>query len=140
MAKITTFEDLKVWQLAREFSREIHLLTQKGSFSKDFELRNQINRSAGSVMDNIAEGFERGGNKELCQFLSISKGSCGESRSQLTRALDRGHITQTEFELMKNKAIEISKQISGFMTYLKGSNLKGSKYAEPETLNGEKNF
>ncbi len=128
MSKINSFEDLKVWQLARELSRDVYVITQKASFSKDYSLKDQINKSAGSVMDNIAEGFERGGNKEFCQFLYISKGSCGEVRSQLFRALDRQYIDSNEFTSMSNKAIEVSKQLSGFVSYLRNSELKGEKY------------
>ena len=141
MATISSFEDLRVWQLAKELSKEIYSLIQKGSFAKDFELRNQINKSAGSIMDNIAEGFERGGNKEFSQFSSISKGSCGEVRSPLYRALDRNHLTKNEFESAKDKALEVSKQLSGFISYLKNSDLKGIKYAkEPESDYGIHNF
>ncbi len=88
MSKVERFEDLKIWQLARELCQLIHRLTLKDQFYKDFNLVGQIKSSSGSVMDNIAEGFERDGNKELIQFLSISKGSCGETRSQLYRAID----------------------------------------------------
>ena len=141
MSKINSFEDLKVWQAARELSKEIYALTRNENFSKDFSLKDQINRSAGSVMDNIAEGFERGGNKEFIQFLSISKGSCGETRSQLYRAFDRKYIESNQFEVMKGKTIEVSKQLSGFISYLKNSNLKGIKYAsEPEVFYGASNF
>jgi four helix bundle protein len=141
MATISSFEDLKVWQLARELAREIYSLTSKGSFAKDFELKNQINKSAGSIMDNIAEGFERGGNKEFSQFLSISKGSCGEVRSQLYRALDRNHVPENELESAKNKALEVSRQLAGFITYLKNSDMRGVKYAkEPESNYGLGNF
>ncbi len=128
MNKINSFEDLKVWQSARELSKEVYVLTQSDRFSKDFSLKDQINRSAGSVMDNIAEGFERGGNKEFGQFLYIAKGSCGEVRSQLNRALDRTYIDNADFTTLNNKAIEISKQLSGFISYLKNSELKGEKY------------
>lgn len=95
MATITKFEDLEVWKPAREQAKEIYKLTQTGSSVKDFELKGQINASAGSVMDNIAEGFERFTNKEFGQFLIISKGSNGEVRSQLYRAFDRQYISES---------------------------------------------
>ena len=83
MATAKTFEDLDVWQRARSFSRKVFQLMKDGSFAKDFSLKDQVNTSTGSIMDNIAEGFERGGNREFINFLSYSKGSAGESRSQL---------------------------------------------------------
>lgn len=129
MNKIDSFEDLRVWQLSREF--EIFTLSEK--FGNDFALRDQINRSCGSVMDNIAEGFERGGNKEFCQYLYIAKGSSGEVRSQLYRALDRNYITVPEFQMLKDNVDEISKQLSGFIHYLKNSGLKGEKFIQEPT-------
>src|SRR5687768_6908012 len=101
MATIRSFEDLEVWKKAREFSGKIYDLTCQGSFAKDYSLKDQINKSSGSVMDNIAEGFERGGNKELITFLSYSKGSVGEARSQLYRAFDRKHIGETIFNTLR---------------------------------------
>ncbi|HMQ01278.1 MAG TPA: four helix bundle protein [Cyclobacteriaceae bacterium] len=129
MSKINSFEDLEVWQRARELSLLVYKATQGDSFSKDYSLRDPINKTTGSVMDNIAEGFERGGNKELRQFLSIAKASCAEVRSQLYRALDRNHLSESDFEFLKEKSIEVSKQLSGFMNYLKNSDKKGYKYA-----------
>jgi four helix bundle protein len=129
MGKVTSFEELRVWQHSRELAKEIYLFTKREAFSKDFELRNQINKSGGSMMDNIAEGFERGGNKEFSQFLSIAKGSCGEIRSQLYGASDRLHISETEFEGANQKSLIISKQLATLMAYLKSSDLKGVKYA-----------
>jgi four helix bundle protein len=128
MSKVERFEDLKVWQLARELCKEIHKLTMKDSFSKDFKLVGQIKGSSGSIMDNIAEGFERDGNKEFIQFLSISKGSCGETRSQLYRAIDNGYISQEEFDAVYERSMEASKMLKGFMNYLKDSELKGNKF------------
>lgn len=128
MGKIERFEDLDVWQEARELCKMVDSLTKKTPFCKDFELIRQIERSSGSVMDNIAEGYERDGNKEYGQFLSFSKGSCGEVRSQAYRALDKKHITQEEFDKLYNKALVISKMLSGFMSYLRKSDIKGSKF------------
>ncbi|MBX2893819.1 MAG: four helix bundle protein [Cyclobacteriaceae bacterium] len=128
MATIKSFEDLEVWQKARVLANDVWNQTLTNSFSKDFSLRDQINRSSGSVMDNIAEGFERGGNKEFIQFLSYSKGSCGEVRSQLYRAKDRNHITEGEFNTLTKQATEVGKQIGGFMNYLSLSEIKGSKF------------
>ena len=130
MPTIKNFEDLQVWQLAREFANDIYGATGEGSFATDFKLKNQINGSAGSIMDNIAEGFERDGNKEFAQFLSIAKGSVGETRSQLHRALDREHIDKENFDVLVTKAIAISKQLSGLMRYLKSSDVRGLKYLE----------
>lgn len=128
MSTIKKFEDLDVWQMARVLCQEVYELTLWEAFSKDFGLRNQISNSSGSVMDNIAEGFERDGNKEFSQFLSIAKASCGESRSQLYRALDRNYITQEQFELISQKTIDLGRKISNLMTYLKNSEIKGNKF------------
>lgn len=87
---IKYFEDLEVWKEARRLTNRIYRMTQDAKFSKDFGLRDQIQRAVVSIMSNIAEGFERGGNQEFIQFLYIAKGSCGEVRSQLYVALDRG--------------------------------------------------
>ena len=136
MATIQRIEDLEVWKLARELALEIYNATLKGTFANDNDLKWQIRKSSGSAMDNIAEGFERDGKKEFIQFLSISKGSVGESRSQLYRALDRKHLTQLEFDELFNKTTQLSKKIAAFINYLKGNEYKGLKFKEdsqPET-------
>ncbi|TYB78930.1 four helix bundle protein [Bizionia myxarmorum] len=128
MATIKNFEDLEIWQLARVLCKDINAVTQKTELRKDYKLYSQIDGSSGSVMDNIAEGFERNGNREFIQFLSIAKASCGETRSQLYRIFDRDYVTLEEFEKLKTQTLDLSKMISGFMNYLIKSDFKGSKY------------
>ena len=101
--KATSFEDLRIWQNARELSKEIYRISRFTEFSKDYRFVGQITSAMGSVMDNIAEGFERDGNKEFFQFLSIAKGSCGEVRSQLYRAYDAGYIDEDLFNTLLGK-------------------------------------
>ena len=125
---IKTFEELEIWQLARELSKIVKELTEQSLFSKDFRFRDQIRASSGSIMDNIAEGFERDGNKEFLQFLSIAKGSNGEVRSQSYRAYDYGYISKDQFEDLLSKTDILGKKIGGFRNYLKDSNIKGRKF------------
>jgi len=122
------FEDLDIWKISREICNDVWLIIENTSLSKDYSLKNQMNASSGSIMDNIAEGFERNGNRELIQFLSIAKASCGELRSQLYRCLDRKHITKVQFDNIFSKTVTEGKKIGAFMSYLKKSNRKGSKY------------
>ena len=128
MATIKRFEDLDIWQLARKLCDEIYQISISTPLHKDYKLNNQIKGSSGSVMDNIAEGFERDGNREFIQFLSISKGSCGETRSQLYRVLDRNYIKQEKFDDLLDQTIILSKKISSFMSYLNNNDYKGRKY------------
>lgn len=128
MATIQRFEDLEVWKKAREICKYISHLTQKEQFSKDFSLNDQIKRSSGSAMDNIAEGFERDGNKEFINFLTISKGSVGEVRSQTYRALDYGYINQEEFDFLINESVSLSERLGKFISYLRNSDFKGVKF------------
>lgn len=128
MATIKQFEDLDIWQLARELCQDIFEIAQNSGLKNDYKLYNQIDGSSGSIMDNIAEGFERNGNKEFVYFLSISKGSCGETRSQLYRVLDRNHITDEVFEKLKQKTLVLGKKIGSFMNYLSTSEYKGTKF------------
>ena len=128
MATIQRFEEIISWKEARILNKTLGDLIDGGRLKKNFRLITQIEGSAGSIMDNIAEGFERGGNKEFIQFLYIAKGSCGELRSQLYRALDRAYVSQKEFETLTVHSMKISGLIQKLIKYLEQSAIKGSKY------------
>jgi four helix bundle protein len=128
MATISKFEDLEIWREARVLSKEIFGYIENGNFKKDFKLIQQINASSGSVADNIAEGFERGSRLEFINFLTISKGSVGEVKSQLYRALDRNYFSQDLFDEFYNKADVLTKRITSFINYLNNSDFKGQKF------------
>ncbi len=119
MAVINRFEDLNCWKLARELENFIWDLTQMGTFAKDFSLKDQINKSTGSTMDNIAEGFGRASNREFIQFLIISRGSIIETQSQIIRAKDRKHISNDDFNKIYLKTAEVVSSITNFINYLK---------------------
>jgi len=125
------FEDQEIWIKAREMTNKIYALGNSSQFSKDFGLRDQIRRAAVSIMSNIAEGFERGGNQEFQQFLSIAKGSCGEVRCQLYIAADQGYLQNREAEALIDSCKKLSIMINNLMDYLKGSRFKGHKYKKP---------
>ena len=127
MATINNFEDLEIWQNARELCKKInqYYLHNPKFLNHD---KNQIDRASASIMDNIAEGFEREGNKEFVNFLTMSKGSAGEVRSQLIRAFDRNYIDEEVFSFLKSETISLSKKLSGFINYLKNSEHKGNKF------------
>ena len=128
MAKIARFEELLSWQKARELNQLVYQVSKGGTFAKDFELRAQMRSASISILSNIAEGFERGGDREFLQFLSTAKGSCGEVRAQLYAALDQQYLTANEFKEIYNRTVEVSRLISGFMAYLQRSQLRGSKF------------
>ena len=130
MSKVLRFEDLEVWQEARAFAKRIFEVTHDPAFPKDYGYINQINNAAGSIMDNIAEGFERNGRKEFVQFLSISKGSAGEVRSQIYRGLDRNYFSGPDYQEMSDNIERISKRLSTFIASLNNSFHPGSKFKD----------
>ncbi len=128
MATITRFEDLEIWQEARRLATEINKICIETELKTDYRFKDQIKASSGSVMDNIAEGFERNGNIEFRQFLSIAKGSAGETRSQLYRVLDFNYINLDKFNLLKNDFENLSGKINNFISYLNKKDFKGTKF------------
>lgn len=125
---VKTFEDLTIWADSRKINQEIWNIMTNTDLHSDYALKNQINKSSGSIMDNIAEGFDRNGNKEFRYFLSISKASCAELQSQLYRCLDRSYLEKEKFTDLVDSTTILSKRIGTLMTYLKNSNRKGSKF------------
>ena len=128
MATIQKFEDLEIWRQARAICQNIEMLIQTTNLKTNYSLKDQIDRSSGSIMDNIAEGFERNGNREFIQFLSIAKGSCGEVKSQSYRAFDKKLINEEE-HLHLLEITEINKnRIAAMMNYLNNCEIKGLKF------------
>ena len=128
MKKIKKFEDIESWKSARKLTNEVYKATSIGGFVRDFGLKDQIRRASVSILSNIAEGFERGNDKEFAHFLAIAKGSTGEVRAQLYVALDQGYLPTGTFEQLTSLAIEIGELLSGFMRYLSQSALRGNRY------------
>ena len=125
--KIERFEDIEAWKEARDIVNRVYRVCSVNGFRKDYSLADQIKRAAISIMANIAEGYERGGRKEFVQFLSVAKGSVGEVRSHLYVALDQAYCTKGVFDELTALAIEISRMISGLMSYLISSKIRGAK-------------
>ncbi|MDE0767667.1 MAG: four helix bundle protein [Opitutaceae bacterium] len=119
MATYTIFEEMPIWQQSRSIAKQVYELTCEGKFAKDFGLRDQLQRSAVSVMSNIAEGFERTSKKAFANFLNIAKGSLGEARSQITIARDIGYIEESQRLDLANQMKSLGKEIGGFMKYLR---------------------
>ena len=128
MGKIERFEDIDAWKKARELTKIIYEVTAQGKLATDFSLRDQLRRAAVSIMANIAEGFEREGNKEFRQFLATAKGSAGEVKALLYVALDAGLTSTEQFQRISALADEASRLLAGFLRYLKTSDKKGSKF------------
>lgn len=132
MATIKSFEDIESWKIAREVCKQLGTLIDKGRFKKSYRLIGQVEGSSGSIMDNIAEGFERGSRTEFILFLGYAKGSCGELRSQLYRVMDRNYITQAEFDSLKENVMHISGLIQNLIHYLQKTKIAGiRKKAQP---------
>jgi len=131
--KVQSFENLKVWQDARVFVKSIYELTSSENFKKDYGLKDQIQRAAVSIMNNISEGFERDNNKEFMNFLGYAKGSAGEVRSMLYIALDLNYISKENFDINYNIAVSIITQVSNFKKYLRN-------YAIKEKIKNVKTF
>ena len=127
MATWSKFEELPIWQEARGLAKDIYKLTSGDAFSRDYRYCSQIRAAAGSIMDNIAEGFERENNKEFIQFLYIAKGSCGEVRSQLHRAKDVEFISDDYYVLYIEKTKKLSAAIANFINYLKKTEITGNR-------------
>ncbi|MDO5979143.1 four helix bundle protein [Flavivirga spongiicola] len=128
MAHYNSFEGLEVYKQSTIFCDDVWNIIINTSLSNDYKLREQLNGSSGSIMDNIAEGFGRGGNKEFIMFLGFSRGSCSESKSQLLRCYRRKHIDKGTYQKLNTQAEELINQLSKFINYLKSSNRKGSKF------------
>ena len=130
MATVQKFEDLEIWQLARKFYQKISFLSEKMRRNHDYRFAEQIKAAAGSVMDNIGEGFERNSRLEFLNSLSISKGECGELKSQLYRGLDDKYIDQKEFEELYGEIEMEIKKIAAFIIYLNNSKVRGLKFKD----------
>ena len=128
MATVRDFEELMIFQKARELSKKIYPITKRGECKYDSRFVQQIRAAVGSIMDNIAEGFERGGNKEFVNFLYIAKGSCGEVRSQLIRANDVGYLEPDEYKELYTECRRLSAGIMNFIKEIKASEKVGAKY------------
>jgi four helix bundle protein len=127
MATIKRFEDIESWKLGNELCSKIGKHIDEGKFKKNFRLMDQMEGSSGSIMDNIAEGFERGSRQEFILFLGYAKGSSGEFRSQLYRTLNRGYISQNDFDDLYDQSIKTGGLLQKFIEYLQKTEIAGSR-------------
>ena len=130
MASIKHFEDLEVWQLARAYYRKLSFITEKLRKHREFRFAEQIKSSAGSIMDNIAEGFERSSRLEFLNALSIAKGECGESRSQIHRLADDKFIEDPLYNELLEDSDKLSRKIANFVLYLNSTEIRGLKFKD----------
>ena len=130
MATVKRFEDLEIWIEARRLSLEIISISKSSELKTDFRLRDQVKSAAGSVMDNIAEGFERNGNREFIQFLSIAKASAGETRSQIYRIYDNNYIEEDKMQELVTEYEKLSIKIHNFINYLNKNEFRGTKFMD----------
>ena len=128
MAKIEKFEDLEIWNKSREICIDIETLFETTNLGKRFSMKDQMDRSSGSIMDNIAEGFDRGSRLEFINSLGIAKGETGELKSQLYRCLDASYINQNIFNQLYEEVDEVARMIASFIEYLNKSGIKGQKF------------
>jgi four helix bundle protein len=133
-----SFEDLHIYQRARELANAIYTITKEDDFARDFGLIDQIRRAAVSILSNISEGFERGSKTEFIQFLYIAKGSCGEVRAQLQIAQDQNYLRHNECQRLNDLCKQISGMISNFIAHLQKTDYRGEKISRPKRLNQQK--
>ena len=128
MSTYQRFTEMEIWKESKSLVKKVYTTTTIGPFSRDWALKDQIRRASISIPCNIAEGFERGGNKEFIQYLSYAKGSAGEVFTQLHIAFDLGYLHKEDFIRLEQQVTRISYMVGGFMKYLKRSGQKGTKY------------
>ena len=129
MSTYQRFTEMEIWKESKSLVKKVYTTTTIGPFSRDWALKDQIRRASISIPCNIAEGFERGGNKEFIQYLSYAKGSAGEVFTQLHIAFDLGYLHKEDFIRLEQQVTRISYMLGGFMKYLKRSGQKGTKYS-----------
>jgi 2-aminomuconate deaminase len=137
MGTIRRFEDLEIWQIARQLNKEIIELTRTSELKRDFGLKDQIMRSSESVMNNIAEGFGRASRLEFIQFLSISRGSANELKSQLIQSFDKKYCNENKFKNLITETEKLNNKTAAFINYLNYSSYKGLKFMNRETTNNK---